>query len=654
MRFLPARFQSQDLEATRDQTEFSLDGYIAYLNEFIYNGNAYFTQGPQQTQPGQKQEVIGPAYRAITDLAYKSDSVVFSCMQTRARHFNQARFQFQRLRDGRLTDYFGTPELQPLETPWVGGTTQSLLTRMIMHVDLGGNCFVVRKGDGLAMLRPDWVTIVIGSNTNPEIGAWATDAEVLGYVYSPGGYGTQGYETETFLPEDVAHWAPIADPEARFRGMSWLTPLIREVMADKAATESKLRFFENPTPNMVVKFDTPDLKEYEQQVKAFKEAHRGPRNAFKWMFTAAGVDATPVGANMQQLDYRLVTGAGETRIAAAAGTPPVIVGLSEGLQGSSLNTGNYQAARRNFVDGVILDLWNSAAGALSNIINVPGDANLSTDPRDISFLKEDAVEQAEILQKESITIRYLVDAGYKPDTVIAAVTSNDLSLLEHSGLFSVQLQAATAPKQGLFAGVPVPNTEPGAPPPAQTAPTNGNGNTPPAPPARSDTHVHFDYGAFQLPAAPDVNIHEGAIRAEITTPDVHVEAPVTFEEGSIQAHPAEVTFEEGAIRTDVAAPDVHVDAPQTTIEPGAVVVEAPPPANITVEPTRIEEGAIQVNVEPPDVDVTIERAKKRRVDYGDGRSAVVTDGEARRIDFDDGDSVTITEMPEDEDEDDGA
>jgi hypothetical protein len=364
---------------------------------------------------------------------------------------------------------------------------------------------------------------------------------------------------------------------------------------------------------MVVKFDTPDLKEYEQQVKAFKEAHRGPRNAFKWMFTAQGVDATPVGANMQQLDYRLVTGAGETRIAAAAGTPPVIVGLSEGLQGSSLNTGNYQAARRNFVDGVILDLWNSAAGALSNIIAVPGDANLATDPRDISFLKEDAVEQAEILQKESITIRYLVDAGYKPDTVILAVTNNDLSLLEHSGLFSVQLQAATAPKQGLFAGVPVPNTEPGAPPAAQTAPANGNGSAPPAVPTRSDTHVHFDYGAFQLPGAPDVNINEGAIRTEITTPDVHVDV-----------QPAEVT-----------------------VEPN-ITVEAPPPANVTVEPTRIEEGAIQVNVEPPDVEVTIEKSGKRRVDYGDGRSAIVTDGDAKRIDFEDGESVTITELPEDD------
>jgi hypothetical protein len=48
--------------------------------------------------------------------------------------------------------------------------------------------------------------------------------------------------------------------------------------------------------------------------------------------------------------------------------------------------------------------------------------------------------------------------------------------------------------------------------------------------------------------------------------------------------------------------------------------------------------------------VTVERAKRRRVDYGDGRSAVVTDGEARRIDFDDGESVTITELPEDEEE----
>jgi hypothetical protein len=564
MRFLPVRRQSQELEATRTQTDFSLDGYMQYLNELIYNGNAYFTQGAQQTQPGQKQEVIGPAYRAITELAYKSDSVVFACMQTRARHFNQGRFQFRRLNNGRPGDYFGTADLVPLEVPWVSGTTQSLLTRMIMHVDLGGNAFVVRRGDGVALLRPDWVSIVIGSDADAEMGAWATDAEVLGYVYSPGGYGS-GYETETYAADEVAHFAPLPDPEARFRGMSWLTPLIREVMADKAATEHKLRFFENPTPNMVVKFDVPDLEQMKAQVKAFKEAHMGPRNAFKWMFTSAGVDATPVGSNMQDLDYRLVTGAGETRIAAAAGTPPVLVGLSEGLQGSSLNAGNYQAARRNFADGVIIDLWNAAAGCLANIITVPAGAELATDPRGIPFLQEDAVEQADILQKESITIRYLVDAGYKPDTVIQAVTSHDLSLLEHSGLFSVQLQAANAPKQGLFQGTPIPEK---ATSPAQEAATNGNGNGNGAIPTRSDTHVHFDYGAFQLPGSPDVYINEGAIRTEITTPDVHVDAPITVE-------PATVEIAERAFVSE------------TTVEAAQVTVEAAPTpdVNVTVEPS---------------------------------------------------------------------
>jgi hypothetical protein len=469
---------------------------------------------------------------------------------------------------------------------------------MILHADLGGNAFVVKRGDGLALLRPDWVTLVIGSDTDPELGAWATDAEILGYIYSPGGYGSDSYETEVFAPEDVAHFAPIPDPEARFRGMSWLTPLMREVMADKAATEHKLSFFQNPTPNMVVKFDVPDLDEFKTQIGEFKKAHMGPRNAYKYMFGTMGMDFTPVGANLKDLDYKMITGAGETRIASAAGTPPVLVGLSEGLQGSALNSGNYQAARRQFVDGVIRDLWQDAAGSLANIVNVQSGSELWYSDKDVAFVKEDAGERAGVLQQKAQTIRFLVDAGYKPDTVIEAVEAEDFSLLEHSGLFSVQLQAANAPKQGLFSGTPVPNTEPGAPPAAQIAPSNGNGG-PPRSLEPGDTHVHFNEGAFQLelPASPDVHIQEGAFRAEVTTPDVHV--PVTFEEGSIQAHPAEVRFEEGAIRTDVAAPSVHVDAPQTTIEPGAVVVEAPPPANITVEPTRIEEGAIQVNVEPP-------------------------------------------------------
>jgi hypothetical protein len=38
---------------------------------------------------------------------------------------------------------------------------------------------------------------------------------------------------------------------------------------------------------------------------------------------------------------------------------------------------------------------------------------------------------------------------------------------------------------------------------------------------------------------------------------------------------------------------------------------------------------------------------RRRIDYGDGRHAIVTDGEAKRIEFSDGETVTVTELPED-------
>ncbi len=621
MRFLPALRRDAAPEQNRDQTQFELDEWIAYVNEFIYNGNAYLTTGVQQTMPGQRQEPIGPAYRSLTELAFKSDSVVFACIATRMLHFSEARFQFSQMNQGRRGKLFGTQDLQPLEEPWPGGTTGDLLSKMLMHADLGGNAFVVKRDDGtLAMLRPDWVTIVIGSDTDPQMGAWATDADVLGYIYSPGGLNTEAYRVETYMPEQVAHFAPMPDPEARFRGMSWLTPLIREVMADKAAVTHKLAFFENPTPNMVVKFDVPGLDEFKEQISEFKKAHTGARNAYKFMFGTTGMDFTPVGSNMHDLDYKLITGAGETRIAAAARTPPVLVGLSEGLQGSSLNAGNYQASRRLFADGCMRPLWRNAAASLATIINVPGGSELWYDERDIAFLREDASERADVELKKAQTIRFLVDSGFEPDTVVEAVMADDMSLLAHSGLYSVQLQPANAPKQGLFTGAPIPTenapTEtPGAAAAAISQANNGNGNSGGRSLditdvmgdlrdmlERGDTHVHFDEGSIVIPSSPDVNIHEGAIRNEITTPDIHVDVPVTIEEG--------------AVRVD-APPPAEITVEPARIEEGAVVVQAPPPAevNVTVEPAdvKIEAPPIEIPMqEPPVVNVNVESPKPRK------------------------------------------
>ena len=44
------------------------------------------------------------------------------------------------------------------------------------------------------------------------------------------------------------------------------------------------------------------------------------------------------------------------------------------------------------------------------------------------------------MKVRSESINSLVTAGYTPESVIAAVEAGDLSILEHSGLYSVQLQ----------------------------------------------------------------------------------------------------------------------------------------------------------------------------------------------------------------------
>ena len=107
----------------------------------------------------------------------------------------------------------------------------------------------------------------------------------------------------------------------------------------------KLIFFRNgATPNLVVTGIVPpagqSLQDWAEQ---FREKNEGVYNAYKTLFFSSGVDAKVVGSDLEQISFKETQGAGETRLAAAAGVPPGRRRLSEGLAGSSLNAGNYAA-----------------------------------------------------------------------------------------------------------------------------------------------------------------------------------------------------------------------------------------------------------------------------------------------------------------------
>jgi phage portal protein BeeE len=417
-------------------SRYSLGQYISDVSQMYYYG-ATGGAGIQETYDKKEQPKHSGDFEGMVQGGYRRNGVVFACQMARMRIFTEARFQFQTMRRGRPAELFGTAQLARLENPWPNGTTGELLARMLQDVDLAGNWFGRKTGplasaNRLERLRPDWMAIVLGSNRD------LLTAELAGYIYYP-----DGPESKTrpviLAAEEVAHWSPIPDPLASYRGMSWLTPVLRDIAGDSAATDHKLAFWEHAaTPNLVFKMD-PNLSEDAfKKFKAMVESnHAGALNSWKNLYIGGAADVTVAGSNFKDMDLRQVQGAGETRIAAAAGVPPIIAGLSEGLNAATYS--NYAQARRAFADLTLRPLWRSAAAALAPLVDVPAGARLWYDDRDIAFLHDDRADAAQAQATQAGTISTLVNAGFEPESVKAAVDAEDFSLLKHSGLMSVQL-----------------------------------------------------------------------------------------------------------------------------------------------------------------------------------------------------------------------
>jgi hypothetical protein len=388
------------------------------------------------------REEIQSSYLGYVAGAYERNGIVFAALASRYLLFSQVRFQFQQMRQGLPGNLFGTPQLSLLETPDDGQSTADLLARLMLDSDIAGIGYVVRKDGAIKRLRPDWTAAVFGSK-RPDALPVDPDSKLLGFAYQPGGLGS-GAEMMHFLPEEVAWFSTTPDGIRNIVGMSWLTPIMREITADSAATIHKLSYFRNAaTPNLAVTLPTAMQRaEAEDWIELFEQEHRGASNAFRSMYFAGGATAQIVGTHLRNIDYRNVTAAGENRIAAAAMIHPVLLGTTDGLGGSALNQGNFQAAARWTADRFLYGAWGNAAGSLQRFIKIPNKAaRLWYDIRRVPFLRDDVQSHATLIQAEATSMGSLIKDGFEPESVKAAVIAGgDWAQLVHTGLVSVQLQ----------------------------------------------------------------------------------------------------------------------------------------------------------------------------------------------------------------------
>jgi hypothetical protein len=425
--------------------------------QVVYNGNKYQAFSTNTTGGG--------AY-------YDSNSVVFACEANRLLLFSEARFQFQEMRKGRPGNLYGTDALKILEQPWAGASTGELLAQAELDVFSAGNSYWTLDPDAAASLirfdpsKMKILTIGVYDTTTGRI----FGEKLLAYAYCD--HTTKSNAPPIiFEPNEIAHYKPYPDMGNRFVGRSWVSSCISDVDSDDALTEHKrmaLRQGANLGYVAVLDKDvSPD--DFNYFVEKFREDHERPENSGKTLFIGGGADVKTVGQTFENMAFKAVQGAGETRVAACSGVPPVIVGLSEGL--SSATYSNYSQARRRLVDGTMRPLWRGFASSMASLVPAPPGSRLWYDDRDIAFLRDDIQEQAQTLTSNSSAIVSLINGGFEPDAVIDAVNANDLSRLasHHTGLTSVQLQ---------------PPLDPNAPP---EPPGGGMGGPPAVPPGNGSS-----------------------------------------------------------------------------------------------------------------------------------------------------------------------
>lgn len=446
----------------RDKPEQRLDQNGWAQQWATYAGHTYGLTGAMPR--GSREETPENSFTGYINGAYKASGAVFAAMTARQLIFSEARVVFQHLNEGKPGDIFWDDSLGIFQKPWPNADTGEMLGRAIQDIDLAGNHYMLkefvpattfeRPHFRFRRLRPDWVTIVLTAPPDE-----ARRSDVAGYLYRPGNQDDR--DKWEFFPIDgsngqVAHWSFIPDPDAQYRGMSPLTPILTDIATDKAATRHKAKFFENAaTPNIAVSFkETVSHEEFKEFMEDMNETKHGVEHAYETLYLGGGADVQVIGANIQQMDFRSSLGHSETRICMALRVHPTIVGVAEGMHGSTLNDGNFKAAKNLLADGAMKPMWRSLMNAYSVLIDVPSGARLWFDASDISFLRQDQVELAEIQQTQSQTISAYIQSGYTADSSRDAVLHNDLSLLEHTGLFSVQLL-----------------------PPGTVSPTGGNADT---------------------------------------------------------------------------------------------------------------------------------------------------------------------------------
>jgi HK97 family phage portal protein len=172
------------------------------------------------------------------------------------------------------------------------------------------------------------------------------------YSYAPGKW-------EDLPVSDVVHFRIGIDDRDPRLGLSPIKRLVREIASDQAATQFTDALLRNfGIPGLVVQVP-PGASLSDEQAEELKhqlEQRFGYENRGNVGILTAGATLQQFGFSPEQLNLRALHDVPETRIASVMGVPPIVAGLSVGLQ-QAQNYASLKQIREQFTEVTVIPNW---------------------------------------------------------------------------------------------------------------------------------------------------------------------------------------------------------------------------------------------------------------------------------------------------------
>ena len=282
-------------------------------------------------------------YQTLAEQGYALNTLVWACIREIATSAAEAPLRvYERTVSGDERELPGHPLRQLIRHPNPYQTEFEFFEDTLTLLNIAGNAYIElernRSGQvvGLWPIRPDRMAVIAG------------DDRINGYIYFIG-------DQSVFLPkQDVIH-IKYPHPYNDYYGMSPIAAAAHVIDIDNAAVDFVKMFFDNGAVPLGI-FKTRrriDQIEADRIKGRWKERLQGQWHDIA-VIDAEG-DYQQVGVDLDQLDLTSLTNMTESRICAAFGVPPVIVGANVGLERSTYS--NYSEARRHLWDETLVPIY---------------------------------------------------------------------------------------------------------------------------------------------------------------------------------------------------------------------------------------------------------------------------------------------------------